>query len=374
MSTTITNFKELILPPQLETAVAAMGYKIPTPIQAQAIPVALTNRDLIGCAQTGTGKTAAFCIPMIARLLKTPRKNALILVPTRELAVQIEEVLIKLSKNCAEMEAALVIGGVAMNPQVKALWRKPRIVVATPGRLLDHLRRGNISLSATEVLVLDEADRMLDMGFAPQLNEILRFLPKSRQTMMFSATLPPDILKLAAKYLKDPVRVTVGPVSEPIELIKQSVVKTTGATKNITLVDELNARKGSVLIFARTKKRTDRVAKFLSESGYKAGRIHGDRSQKQRGDAIDGFRDGKFRILVATDIAARGIDIAHIAHVINYDLPMVPEDYIHRIGRTARAGAEGQALSLITPEDTSQWRDISKMLAKKDALKPRVNQ
>ncbi len=366
------NFKELILPPQLEAAVASMGYVTPTPIQAQAIPIALTNRDLIGCAQTGTGKTAAFCIPMIARLLQTPRKNALILVPTRELAVQIEEVLTNLTKNCREMEAALVIGGVAMNPQVKALWRKPRIVVATPGRLLDHLRRGNVSLSATEVLVLDEADRMLDMGFAPQLNDILRYLPKSRQTMLFSATLPPDILKLAAKYLKDPVRVTVGPVSEPIELIKQSVVKTTGATKNNTLVDELNARKGSVLIFARTKKRTDRVAKFLSDCGYKAGRIHGDRSQKQRGDAIDGFRDGKFRILVATDIAARGIDIAHIAHVINYDLPMVPEDYIHRIGRTARAGAEGQALSLLTPEDSMQWRDISKLLAKKEAAKPRV--
>ncbi|MBI3555129.1 MAG: DEAD/DEAH box helicase [Deltaproteobacteria bacterium] len=372
MSAIMSNFKDLILPPQLESAVAAMGYQTPTPIQAQAIPVALTNRDIIGCAQTGTGKTAAFCIPMIARLLKTPRRNSLILVPTRELAVQIEEVLVKLTKSCKEMETVLIIGGVAMSPQVKVLWKKPRIVVATPGRLLDHLRRGNISLSTTEVLVLDEADRMLDMGFAPQLNEILRFLPKSRQTMLFSATLPPDILKLAAKYLKDPVRVTVGPVSEPIELIKQSVVKTTGATKNNTLVDELNARKGSVLIFARTKKRTDRVAKFLSECGYKASRIHGDRSQKQRGDAIDGFRDGKFRILVATDIAARGIDIAHIAHVINYDLPMVPEDYIHRIGRTARAGAEGQALSLLTPEDSMQWRDISKLLAKKEAAKART--
>lgn len=363
------SFKELSLPQPLEAALVAMKYQTPTPIQAQAIPVALTNRDMIGCAQTGTGKTAAFCIPMIVNLIKAPRKNALILVPTRELAVQIEEVLMNLTKGLPEMKAALLIGGLAMNPQIKALWKKPRIVVATPGRLVDHLRRGNISLSTAEILVLDEADRMLDMGFAPQLNEVLRFLPKNRQTLLFSATMPPDILKLAGKYLKDPVRVTVGTVSEPVKKIVQSVVQTTASTKNNTLVEELNARKGSVLIFARTKKRTDRVARFLADCGYKASRIHGDRTQKQRTDAIDGFRDGKFRILVATDIAARGIDISHIAHVINYDLPMVPEDYIHRIGRTARAGAEGQALSLLTPEDRLQWRDISKLLQKSDSSK-----
>lgn len=365
-------FKELNLPQALERALVDMKYQQPTPIQAQAIPVALTNRDLIGCAQTGTGKTAAFCIPLITNLLKSPRKNALILVPTRELATQIDEVLENLTRHLPEMKTALLIGGLAMSPQVKALWKKPRIIVATPGRLVDHLRRGNVSLSTAEMLVLDEADRMLDMGFAPQLNEVLRFLPKNRQTLFFSATLPNDILKLAAKYLKDPIRVTVGAVSQPVRKIVQSTVQTTNGNKNNALVDELNARKGSVLIFARTKKRTDRVARYLTECGYKTSRIHGDRSQKQRNDAIDGFRAGHFRILVATDIAARGIDISHIAHVINYDLPMVPEDYVHRIGRTARAGAEGQALSLLTPEDKAQWREIAKLLARSEATKQKV--
>lgn len=354
------SFKELNLPQPLESALAAMGYQTPTPIQAQAVPAALTNRDIIGCAQTGTGKTAAFSIPLIAALLKTPRKAGLILVPTRELAAQVNDVLQKLTVNVKELRPALLIGGMPMNPQIRALSKRPRIVVATPGRLVDHLQRGSLSLSPCEVLVLDEADRMLDMGFAPQLNQILRFLPKARQTMLFTATLPPDIVKLAAKYVKDPVRVTVGEVSKPVTKIAQSVVQTTQNKKNDLLLDELNARKGSVLIFARTKRRTDRVAKFLLGWGHKAGRIHGDRTQKQRMDAIEGFRSGKFRVLVATDIAARGIDISNIAHVINYDLPQVPEDYVHRVGRTARAGAEGQAVSFVTPEDKGQWREISR--------------
>jgi superfamily II DNA/RNA helicase len=363
-------FKELNLPEPLERALAAMKYQTPTPIQAQAIPVALTQQDLIGCAQTGTGKTAAFCIPMISSLLSAPKKNALILVPTRELAVQIEEVLGNLTQYLPELKPALLIGGMGMKPQIKQLLRKPRVIVATPGRLVDHLRRGNTSLAASEILVLDEADRMLDMGFAPQLSAILRFLPKNRQTLLFSATLPPDIQKLAGQYLKNPTRVTVGAVSQPARKIQQTVVQTTPHGKNATLVDELSSRKGSVLIFARTKKRTDRLARFLSESGYQAGRIHGDRSQKQRTDAIDGFRDGHFRILVATDIAARGIDISHIAHVINYDLPMVPEDYIHRIGRTARAGAEGEALSLLTSEDRLLWKEIEKLLSHANSSQP----
>lgn len=365
-------FKELTLPEPLERALAAMNYEQPTPIQSQAIPVGLANRDLIGCAQTGTGKTAAFSIPLLVNLLKTPRKNGLILAPTRELAAQIDEVLHKLSRFVPEVKRVLLIGGAAMNPQLNALRQKPRIVIATPGRLVDHLHRGSLSLSTTEILVLDEADRMLDMGFAPQLNEILRFLPKARQTLFFSATMPAEILKLAAKYLKDPVRVTVGQVSQPVQKVEQTVVQTTSSAKNDVLIEQLNARQGSVLIFARTKRRTDRVARMLADSGYKAGRIHGDRTQKQRNDAINGFRDGKFRILVATDIAARGIDISHIAHVINYDLPMVPEDYIHRIGRTARAGAGGQALSLVTPEEKSQWRDIARHLSKTAPIAARV--
>lgn len=356
------SFQELHLPQALEKALAKMNYTTPTPIQAQTIPLAMTGQDVIGCAQTGTGKTAAFCIPIITTLLQAPNKNALILVPTRELANQIADVLRNLNAYLPEMRLAQLIGGLAMGPQERALRNRPRILVATPGRLLDHLRRKNISLQTAEILILDEADRMLDMGFAPQLNEILRYIPKQRQTMLFSATLPPDILKLAGKYLNNPKRVTIGAVSKPVQKIVQEMISTTAATKNGVLVDQLNARQGSVLIFARTKRRTDRVAGFLADAGYKTARIHGDRSQRQREDALEGFRKGRFRILVATDIAARGIDVAHIAHVINYDLPMVPEDYVHRIGRTARAGAEGMALTLVNPEDRSQWKDISRFI------------
>ncbi len=362
------SFQELNLPEQIARALTAMKYKTPTPIQAQSIPVALTNRDLIGCAQTGTGKTVAFGTPLVCTLLKVSRKNALILAPTRELAAQIDKVIGELTQFLPDMRRALLIGGVAMGPQERALGKKPRIVIATPGRLIDHLDRGNLSLSASEVVVLDEADRMLDMGFADQINRIMRFLPKSRQTLLYSATLPPDILKLAAKYLKDPVRVTVGTASKPIQKIVQKTIEATNSNKNDVLCNELDTRVGSVLVFARTKRRTDRIARYLAESGYKTDRIHGDRSQKQRNEAIEGFRAGKFRVLVATDIAARGIDIPHIAHVINYDLPQVPEDYVHRIGRTARAGATGEALSLISPEEWTQWRMISKFLAQAAAV------
>jgi superfamily II DNA/RNA helicase len=366
-------FSELTLPPALEKALIAMKYVTPTPIQAQAIPVALDRRDVIGCAQTGTGKTAAFCIPIIARLLKAPQATALILVPTRELAAQISVVLNQLTLHCADIQTALIIGGMAMPPQIRALQRRPRIVVATPGRLVDHLKRGSLSLSSVAILVLDEADRMLDMGFAPQLNEILRFVPKVRQTLFFSATLPSDIEKLSSRFLKDPVRVTVGAISQPVQKIQQAVIQTTVAKKNDALMDELNLRDGSVLIFARTQIRTDRVARYLEEYGHEVTRLHGGRTQGQRNSAIAGFRDGKFRILVATDIAARGIDISHIAHVINYDLPMVAEDYVHRVGRTARAGAEGQAVSFITPEDRAQWREISRLLARTGAAVKQID-
>jgi superfamily II DNA/RNA helicase len=355
-------FSELMLPLALEKALVAMKYVTPTPVQAEAIPVALNRRDVIGCAQTGTGKTAAFCIPVIARLMKAPLATALILVPTRELAAQVAEVLRDLTQHSPEIRSSLIIGGMAMQPQILSLQRKPRIVVATPGRLVDHLKRGSLSLSQVALLVLDEADRMLDMGFAPQLNEILRFLPKVRQTLFFSATLPSDIEKLSARFLKDPVRVTIGAISQPVQKIQQSVIQTTIAKKNDALMDELNLRNGSVLIFARTQIRTDRVARHLEQYGHVVTRLHGGRTQGQRNTAIAGFREGRFRILVATDIAARGIDISHIAHVINYDLPQVPEDYVHRVGRTARAGAEGQAVSLITPEDRPQWREISRLL------------
>ncbi|MGE4232718.1 MAG: DEAD/DEAH box helicase [Bacteriovoracia bacterium] len=359
-----TSFNELSLPQALSKALAAMNFKTPTPIQVQAVPVALEKKDIIGCAQTGTGKTAAFCIPTITNLLSAQGKTALILAPTRELAVQIEETLRKLLKYIPEIRLACLIGGAAMFPQIRSLRKKPRIIVATPGRLTDHIRQRNISLSNCEVLILDEADRMLDMGFAPQLNEILRFVPKARQTLLFSATISPEIQKLASKYLKNPTRITIGEASRPVEKIVQSTLPARQDEKNDILMKELDTRQGSVLVFARTKRRTDRVARILFENGFKVSRIHGDRTQRQRLDAIEGFRKGRFRILVATDIAARGIDISHIAHVINYDLPMLPEDYVHRIGRTARAGAGGQALSLIAPEEKRLWKDISRFLAR----------
>ena len=363
-------FQELQLPAFLAEALRALAFEKPTPIQEQAIPVALNRRDVIGCAQTGTGKTAAFCIPIIVRLLKTPGRTALILVPTRELARQVEEVWKNLTRFTQGFKSTFLIGGMSMQTQVRSLRSQPRLIVATPGRLIDHLNRGSISISQTEILVLDEADRMLDMGFTPQLTQILRYLPKVRQTLLFSATWSSTMDQLAAKYLKDPVRITAGSASTPVEKINQTAIATTSVHKNETLLDELNQRKGSVLIFVRTQVRTDRVSRYLNEYGLEVNRLHGGRTQGQRNLALSNFKNGKVRILVATDIAARGIDVADIAHVINYDLPQMPEDYIHRIGRTARAGASGQALSLVTPEDREKWREITRLLSKTGSRAP----
>lgn len=355
------DFQTLGLPSQLLASIDAMGFKEPTPIQSQAIPVALQGKDLIGCAQTGTGKTAAFSIPMLTKLEEQAGKMALILAPTRELARQIEDVIYDLTANSHHMTTALLIGGAPMGPQMRVLAKKPRIIVATPGRLIDHLQRRTIALDQVSLLILDEADRMLDMGFAPQLEEILQTVPKNRQTLLFSATLPLNIERLAKKYMTDPVRVNAGAVSQPVSRIKQSVIPTTNANKNTVLMSELDVREGSVLIFARTKHRTDRLARYLNDQGYAVARIHGDRTQRQRDAAIHGFREGSFRILVATDVASRGLDIPHIAHVINYDLPQTPEDYTHRIGRTARAGALGEALCLLAPEEQHLWKRISRL-------------
>ncbi len=365
------NFDELRLPELVAQAVRSLGFTRPTPIQAQAIPAALTRRDLIGCAQTGTGKTAAFSIPILLRLMKTQDRTALVLVPTRELALQIEKFWVALTKNIKDMPVACLIGGASMKPQLRALDASPRLIVATPGRLLDHVQRGSLTLSRTEILVLDEADRMLDLGFAPQLNQILRYLPKTRQTLLFSATLPESIEPLLAKYMKDPIRVSVDPPDQQSsDLIQQAAISVTMRGKNEALLDEINDRKGSVLVFTRTQTRTDRVARYLGDSGVNVGRIHGARTQGQRTRALDGFRSGEIRVLVATDIAARGIDVAGVAHVINYDLPMVPEDYVHRVGRTGRAGNTGEATSFITPEDHQLWRAIVKLLQKRGAEVP----
>ena len=358
-------FQELVIPQAIHQALKEMKFTVPTPIQAQAIPVVLTGQDLIGCAQTGTGKTAAFSIPILTRLLKHMDETALVLAPTRELALQITEVLEELTQFCKHIRVVNVIGGVSMQHQLRNVQKGYRIIVATPGRLLDHCERNPKMLSKVSMFVLDEADRMLDMGFAPQLKRIFPLLPAQRQTLLFSATIPPEIQKMAEKILKNPKKIQVGEASIPADKINQQARKLNGEQKNDLLLDELNAREGSVLVFVRTQHRTDRVSRNLDGVGIKVARIHGGRSQGQRTKALADFKDGRVRVLVATDIAARGIDISHVAHVINYDLPQVPEDYVHRIGRTARAGRAGEAMSFISSDDMEQWKNIEKLLFKK---------
>lgn len=359
--TPTTSFSDMKLSPAVQKSLQTMQFKDPTPIQAKSIPMALMGKDILGCAQTGTGKTGAFGIPLVESLISDPTSMALVLAPTRELALQIIEVLRKLAANVAHAQSVLLIGGASMRDQFRQLHRKPRIIVATPGRLMDHLRRKSVSLGKVKTLVLDEADRMLDMGFAPQLQEILEYLPTERQTFLFSATLPGNIKALAKKYLTEPENITIGSISKPVENIKHEIIQTTVKEKNNLLLDQLNARQGSVLIFVKTKHKADQIADYLQDYGFSAGRIHGDRSQSQRLASIKAFREEKFRILVATDIAARGLDVPHIQHVINFDLPQVPEDYIHRIGRTARAGATGEAVAFLVPQDRSLWLRIARL-------------
>ncbi len=368
----LSTFAQFKLPPTLDRALKKMEFQTPTPIQIQAIPFAMKGKDLIATAQTGTGKTAAFSLPIATHLLENPNITALVLAPTRELALQIEMFWKELTQFTPDLKCACVIGGTSMNMQIKALSRAPRLIIATPGRLVDHLQRRTVNLGRLGILVLDEADRMLDMGFAPQLNQIMRVLPRDRQTLLFSATWPSTLDQLSKKYLSHPERVAVGTTSRAANTVKQSAIQTTAQKKNETLMNELNTRQGSVLIFVRTQSRTDRLARFLDTAGIEVGRIHGGRSQGQRTSALANFKNGKIRVLCATDIAARGIDVTEIAHVINYDLPQVPEDYIHRIGRTGRAGTSGEALSILTPEDRQQWSDISKLLKKSGSATPQM--
>lgn len=361
----MNTFAQMQLPSTLKSALNTLGFVEPTKIQESVIPVSMNGLDLVACAETGSGKTGAYGIPIVSRLLEDTKKNALILAPTRELVTQISDFLRSLTVNCRELQVASIVGGADIRKQLGILKRNPRIVVATPGRLIDHLKRKSLNLDSTAILVLDEGDRMIDMGFAPQLDQILKFLPKQRQTSLFTATLTDRVRKLADKYLQKPERISVGRISLPVAAIKQSVIQTVIKDKDERLVDELNERQGSVIIFLRTKRKTDKLARYLADYGFKVSLIHGGRTHGQRNQAIESFKNGRSRILCATDIAARGIDIPQVEHVINFDLPMMDEDYVHRIGRTARNGASGQAVSFVTPEDHRAWQ----MLARKYQIK-----
>jgi ATP-dependent RNA helicase RhlE len=353
------SFDNLGLAPRLLEAVAAMGYSSPTPIQRDAIPMVLEGRDVVGCAQTGTGKTAAFVLPLMQRIAAAPGgPRALVVTPTRELAQQIEEVAAQVAKS-TKHRVAVVYGGVGYEPQIKALKRGVDVLVATPGRLLDLMERKVANLSNVEVLVLDEADRMLDMGFWPQVRKIIATIPAARQNLLFSATMSSEVMRIVASTLHDPVRVEVAPAATPIELIDQRVYPVGGQQKGQLLVHLINEQNlDRVIVFTRTKHRADRVAKVLHQAGIKSAAIHGDRSQSQRQSALDNLKAGRCRVLVATDVVARGIDIDDVSHVVNYDLPHTPEDYVHRIGRTARAGKAGTAVSLLAPEEHELLREI----------------
>ena len=359
-------FAALGLAPELVRAVADEGYEHPTPIQTEAIPLALAGRDLIGSAQTGTGKTAAFVLPILQRLTAGARGvlRALILVPTRELAEQVVTSIRAYGRH-THLKGAAVYGGVGMEPQTRALKHGADIVVATPGRLLDHMERGHVNFSKLEVLVLDEADRMLDMGFAPDVRKILNALPDARQTMLFSATISPEVDALARRALNGHASVEIGRRAQPADGIEHIIVAVDKLQKRGALGSILKAKPaGQTLVFTRTKYGADKLVTFLRREGIAANALHGDKAQSQRQRTLDQFRSGEAEILVATDIAARGIDVDGIRMVVNFDVPTDPEVYVHRVGRTARAGAQGLALTLISPDEWLLMADVEKLIGK----------
>lgn len=361
-----TNFKEFALNPVLHAALDAMKFDIPTPIQALAIPFALEGRDIIGSAQTGTGKTAAFCVPMINFLMENTNAHALVMLPTRELAAQVHTVARQMigefAKGPQGIKTALLIGGEPIGKQYAQLDRRPRLIVGTPGRINDHLRSNPDLVDRVSFVVLDEADRMLDMGFAPQIDTILSETALERQTLMFSATFPDSIVKFTKQYLNNPERVSAGVQSKPGENIEQESMFVDQAHKYDELLIQLAKREGSIVVFAKTQHSAEKLAIKLNKDEHAAEAIHGGLRQRQRDKVIQLFRKSAVRILVATDVAARGLDVPHVEHVINYDLPQVAEDYIHRIGRTARAGAKGQAVSFVSASERHLWRDIERLL------------
>jgi ATP-dependent RNA helicase RhlE len=367
------SFSTLGLSPKLLQSITDLGYAAPTPIQSAAIPRLLEGNDLIGIAQTGTGKTAAFVLPILERLIQKPLQGrgprALIVAPTRELALQIDENVKLLGKHM-QIRCATIFGGVGEAPQIQAVRRGVDIIVATPGRLIDLMGAGHVSLRGVEIAVLDEADRMLDMGFLPQIRRIVTALPKERQTLLFSATLSKDIEKVTAEFLRNPQTVEIGRRSTPTDTVAQFLYPVPKSRKIDLLLHLLRDQTlDTVLIFSRTKHGADKIARKLQQANVQAATIHSNRSQSQRVAALDAFKSGRCRVLVATDIASRGIDVEGISHVINYDFPMHPEDYVHRIGRTGRAEAIGDAISFVTPDDEPYVRDLEKMTHKRVARK-----
>jgi ATP-dependent RNA helicase RhlE len=361
-------FEGLGIAPKLLSALQALGFKEPTPIQRQAIPVATSGKDVIGIAQTGTGKTLAFGIPMIQRLGKEKGKG-LVLLPTRELAQQVEEEFQKIGKTVG-LRTAVVIGGESESRQFRQLAKKPHVIVATPGRLVDFIERGKVMLSDVTVLALDEADRMFDMGFAPQLKKILLAIPRQRQTMLFSATMPRSIVNLAKEHMGLPVRIEVAPQGTAAELVDHELFIVPRSQKIALLAQVLAEHKGSFIVFTRTKYGAKAVTRRIVRMDHTAVEIHGNRSQPQRKAALEGFKKGRYRVLVATDIAARGIDVEDVEVVLNFDLPMTAEDYVHRIGRTGRAGKAGKAIAFATPEQARDVRAIERLIRKQLPIRP----
>ena len=364
----MSTFQELGLAPGFLQILEKGNFSVPTPIQHQAIPIALQGKDIIGIAQTGTGKTWAFGLPMLQRLAQEPGR-ALIVVPTRELAYQVEESLSRFAP-AFHIGTAVFVGGASMHLQKQMLRRNPRILIATPGRLNDHLEQRTVTLREVKILVLDEADQMLDMGFKPQIERILQHVPKERQTMRFSATMPPEILKLASAHMQIPLRIEVAPQGTTVDKIEQELFIVRREEKTQLLQKLLEEYKGTVLIFSRTKHGAKKMTRAIAAMGHTAAEIHSNRSLAQRREALQGFKTGRYRILVATDIAARGIDVTGIQVVINFDLPDDASDYVHRIGRTARAGREGRAISFATPDQISDIRSIERLIRSAIPRKP----
>lgn len=360
-------FSGFDLDPQLLKGIKEMGFVRPTPIQAEAIPEALSGKDVLACAMTGSGKTAAFLLPILNKLISKQRRTtrALVITPTRELAVQIVEQLDAMAIH-TPVTAAAIIGGVGMGPQEHAFRSGTDVLVATPGRLLDHMSAPYAKLDKIEYLVLDEADRMLDMGFLPDIKRILKQIPAKRQTLFFSATMPPPIATLAREMLHNPARINLGRVSTPASGITQALYPVPQELKSALFLELLKrGDMNEALVFTRTKHRANRLAEFLARNGIKSERIHGNRSQKQRTEALAGFKSGRYRVLVATDIAARGIDVEELGHVVNFDVPPAPDDYIHRVGRTGRADAVGDAFTFFSPQEDGDVKAIERVIGRK---------